>query len=495
MEPFLAAWLPRDREEASLALVGGGLSLLSFIVVREISPAFRHPELAIIVFAVSYFGGISIGYAAAFSRFAGLVRRWIPAVLLLQLTLLFCLRPVHLWLTDGFAALLRPLGGRGWLLELPSSVVVAGILALTVTPLHAMMLPRSVAIHGRSLRRSYAVEIAGSVAGLVLVPVLAGLGQELLLTFYGLIVLTLAWLAGDRRVVSGVLALLALALVAGHGAIDRRISSWCYEKTYGWKNAAVVYSRHSAYQKIEVVQSGAEPRLMLDGRRQFGGDPTRTYAFFVAEYPCRQIEKPRVAVLGCGSMSTVGLIGRRAASIDIVDIDEEVFAVSCEYFQSYNRLGSLGNWTFHADDAKHYLAAVNTSYDLIVHDIPPARSRVLALTYTREFFQLVKARLSPGGVFSISCLAPGGSDSLYARRLLATLGSVFEHYYVLQRSGALYFYGGGPGMPEPVADVALAQLPAERASGVTFLGRAEIDRLVGGVGAVSVANVGTLIYD
>ena len=33
LESFLAAWLPRDRAEASLALVGAGLSLLSFIAI------------------------------------------------------------------------------------------------------------------------------------------------------------------------------------------------------------------------------------------------------------------------------------------------------------------------------------------------------------------------------------------------------------------------------------------------------------------------------
>ena len=194
-------------------------------------------------------------------------------------------------------------------------------------------------------------------------------------------------------------------------------------------------------------------------------------------------------------MSTVGLVGRHASAIDIVDIDEEVFAASRRHFQSYNRLEAFGNWTFHADDAQHFLATTPACYDLIVHDIPPARSRQIALTYTREFLELARARLKPGGIFSIACLSrpDGGGD--YAPRLLATLASVFERHFVLRRGGSLHFYGGGPEFSEPSQSEALSLLPAERSAGVSFSSRAELARLYSGAEVVTVSNVGALVYD
>ena len=55
-------------------------------------------------------------------------------------------------------------------------------------------------------------------------------------------------------------------------------------------------------------------------------------------------------------------------------------------------------------DAKRFLGSTDQTYDLIVDDIPPAKSRQIALTYTREFFTLVKERLNPGGIFSMPTL-------------------------------------------------------------------------------------------
>src|SRR5262249_46903306 len=127
--------------------------------------------------------------------------------------------------------------------------------------------------------------------------------------------------------------------------------------------------------------------------------------------------------------------------IKIVDLDPEVFAAAKRFFGKYNRLDELHNWTFTADDAKHFIANTDERFDLILHDIPPARSRQIALTYTEEFFRLVKARLQAGGLFSISSLTPFSRDSHYGKRMIATLTHVFDRYFILVHRGSVYFYG------------------------------------------------------
>ena len=137
---------------------------------------------------------------------------------------------------------------------------------------------------------------------------------------------------------------------------------------------------------------------------------------------------------------------------------------------------------------------VKRAFDLVLHDIPPARNRQTALTYTDEFFRLVKARLTPRGVFSISSLTPL-EESQYGRRMLVTLASVFERYFALVSDGSVYFYGGGPDMEEPAAGAALQALDPAYADGVRVLSRAEIDTAVRGARVITIGNVGDLIYE
>jgi spermidine synthase len=137
-------------------------------------------------------------------------------------------------------------------------------------------------------------------------------------------------------------------------------------------------------------------------------------------------------------------MGDVAAAIRIVDIDEGVFATSRAYFVHWNRLDALQNWTFEADDAKHFLATTSEVFDLVVDDIPPARTRQVALTYTREFFSLVRARLGPRGIFSLPTLVPVTSPRLaYGRRILATLAGVFDRVFVLTVGGSSYCFATG----------------------------------------------------
>ncbi len=133
---------------------------------------------------------------------------------------------------------------------------------------------------------------------------------------------------------------------------------------------------------------------------------------------------PRPGVLGCGSMATVGRMGDHAASIRIVDIDEGVFDASRAFFGDVNRLGALHNWTFEADDAKHFLATTGEVFDLVVDDIPPARTPAgRAHLHPRVLPPRCARGLGPRGIFSLPTLVPVTSKRrAYGRRILATLG-------------------------------------------------------------------------
>lgn len=486
-----AARGPRASASALLALAGASLALLHFLLAQHLRVAIRDPELAVLVVALAYFGGVSLGYGLSDRLAPHHLVRLLPLVLVGQLALFLVAQPLAAGI---FVAASRAGAGgaaAGWL----AAGALGALVSVAGTALHAVFLPRVVALEGCSLRRCYALEVAGSLGGLALLGVLGALSHRLVLAAYLLGFLAIAFLVGARGVRLGLLAALAVGYAAAADRLDRGLAARFYR---GWypdhRIVAVEHTRYSPYHKIEVARQADGGRmLLLDGRRQFVAADHDGYSALVAEYPARLLGAPDVCVLGCGSMSTVGRIGERARSILVVDLDEEVFRTSRAFFAPFNRLGALRNWSFHADDAKHFLGSDGRRFDLIVDDIPPAWSRQVALTYTEQFFRLVRARLTPGGVFSMPSLVGLDAPSPYGRRLIATLARVFERYFVVEYRGAAYFYGGGPGMPPPDEGALRAALGEPDGDAVRVLLQPEVERAVAGEPIITVDNLADLI--
>jgi spermidine synthase len=53
------------------------------------------------------------------------------------------------------------------------------------------------------------------------------------------------------------------------------------------------------------------------------------------------------------------------------------------------------------DDARHYLLTTNSTFDIIASDPLDVFAKGTAALYTREYFEVVKRRLNPGGLFSL----------------------------------------------------------------------------------------------
>lgn len=403
--------------------------LLNFIVVQQFSLAIRRPFIAMALCTLGYFLSLSLGYQ--FSARIKISRGiFIFPLFMLQILFLILTQPLAFWLRDSL--------GAPWMY---------GILLLCLTFFSAswgaLFLPMMLRSQPLSMSQAYRFEILGSLFALLMMPLLGKMGFAAVLSAYGV-----SWLLLCALLEAGLLNLTGmfltgLLLLGNFPSLDRRVATGVYQRQYPEQNIQdVVYQKYSLYQKVEVtVNDRLEKMLLLNGKRQFAPRSHETYSYFVADLPSRLMDNPSVLVLGCGSMSTVGRIGNRAARFMIVDIDAEVFKASELHFQDYNHLSELKNWTFAADDASHFLGNTSHAYDLILHDIFPARSRQTALTYTREFFQQVKKRLSPRGLFSISSLTSLESSSGYGRNLLTTLISVFEHYAVIESKGDIYFYG------------------------------------------------------
>ncbi|MCF8242633.1 MAG: hypothetical protein K9J16_14740 [Melioribacteraceae bacterium] len=467
--------------------------LFNFIMVHHITVSFKEIELAVILFTLSYFTGISIGYFFSDKIDVKLIRILTPVYFIIQLLLVASVQTASYFIFDYF----RDLTGSADFGTLTAFVVVFFFLLLGGTSMYSVFLPNIIESENKDLKHFYSVEIAGSILGLALLIPLTQFNHSYMLAFYFLLFIIIAYFTGSSYKSIIVFSVITIFFTYNFDLLDKSTSTIFYKNRYGKDYVSeIVFIKYTPYHKIEIAElRDGEFMLILNGKRQFAEGSHYTYSYFVAEYSARLIGNPTVCLMGCGSMSTVGRIGGFSKHIDIVDLDEAVFDVSKKYFAKYNKLNSLNNWSFVADDAKHYIANTNQKYDLILHDIPPARSRQTALTYTREFFQLVKSRLTANGLFSISSLTPLKSKSKYGLRMLATLCSVFDNYFALLVNNDVYFYGGLNSLKFPGAPNLTRLIDHPKKNEIVVLSKRELDQLVEGVDVITINNLGNLIFE
>ncbi|MQA29376.1 MAG: SAM-dependent methyltransferase [Luteitalea sp.] len=163
----------------------------------------------------------------------------------------------------------------------------------------------------------------------------------------------------------------------------------------GW-NASVAVSERSNgvrnYHNAGKVQASSEPQDMRL-QRMLGHLTTLVPA------------SPRtVVVIGCGAGVTAG-----AVSIDpavehqtIAEIEPLVPQVVSTYFAEHNfDVVRNPKVRIHIDDARHFLFTTRETFDAITSDPLDPWVKGAAMLYTREFFELAKSRLNPGGIMTL----------------------------------------------------------------------------------------------
>jgi spermidine synthase len=86
----------------------------------------------------------------------------------------------------------------------------------------------------------------------------------------------------------------------------------------------------------------------------------------------------------------------------IAEIEPLVPRVVSEYFSEHNfAVVQNPKVQVHIDDARHYLFTTDEKFDAITSDPLDPWVKGAAMLYTREFFELVKEHLNPGGVVTL----------------------------------------------------------------------------------------------
>ena len=292
-------------------------------------------------------------------------------------------------------------------------------LAGTCSPWAIRLAVPDVEHSGRVAGRLYAISTVGSLLGtmlaaLVLIPLVGT--QRTFLVFALLLAIVAAAGLGWRAAAAPVAVAAAMAIPVG--------------TVKATDEGTVIFETDSEHQYIRVIEQPDGDRALELNEGQATHSLYRPGSFLtgdvwdgylVAPFTALDREPERIAILGNAAGTTARAYGHYfpEAAVDGVEIDPELERVGLEYFD----MGSNRNLSVHNEDARPWLRRSEGGFDVIMVDAyrQPYIPFYLA---TREFFELARDRLAPGGVVVVNAGHPEGNDDL-EKVLSATMAEVF----------------------------------------------------------------------
>jgi spermidine synthase len=436
-------------------LAGGALLSLEIASSRVMAPYFGNSLFVWGALIGVVLAGLSVGYWVG-----GVVAdRWattpvLVGVLGLSALLVLAIPFVDGWILEQVVSWnpgprMNPVVATIAIFGAPS--VVLG----TVSPIAVKLLARSLERLGRTAGRLFAVSTAGSIAGtfataFFLIPELGT--DQLIATLAVVLLLAAAAVAlVERLILASVLSLVVAAasfgavvsLAPDQGGIvaASQLQNWSpvYRQranedrtgapTEGQEGYELRYAKDSRYHRIAVVDDTDSRYLRFDSSFQSGmylDDPYKTrfeYSDYLHLGLTYNADARNVLFIGLGGGSGPKRMWRDfpAVRFDAVELDPDVVDVAYRFFE----LPRDERLNVEVEDGRRYLVQNEGPWDVIVVDAFYSDSIPFHLA-TREFLELARSRLAPGGVVVTNIIgSTGGSDSRLLRSMLRTYRTVF----------------------------------------------------------------------
>jgi spermidine synthase len=342
----------------------------------------------------------------------------------------------------------NPLLASILLFGIPSVVFAA------VTPIAIRLASRSVATAGRTAGRLFAVSTAGSIAGtfataFFLVPEFGT--NQLLAQASAALFATVALVALVERIPAAAIAAVAAAGLAAAASVGFAVDdgrtrltgvaarNWSpvYRETgfgeprvdYEQEGVDVVYSKDTQYHRLAVVEDEETRYLRFDSSWQSAMYIDRPFAtrFVYSDYfqlgLAYNPDARDYVMVGVGGGSSLKRLWRDFPQLRLqaVELDPVVVDVAHRYFA----LPRDPRLDVEVEDGRRFLARDDRRWDVIALDAYFSDSIPFHLT-TREFLELVRSRLRPGGVVVANVIgALEGRSSRLLRSFYRTYRSVF----------------------------------------------------------------------
>jgi spermidine synthase len=327
------------------------------------------------------------------------------------------------------------------------SIVLAG-----ATPMAVRLRADAIARLGRTAGRLFSVSTVGSIVGTIgtafwLIP---ELGTDQLIAFGAVALLAAAAIvaAAARLVVPLVLVLAAMAGAAVAAVELERANGGklSASQSRNWspnvrlrevlKPAAatqvdsyVIYRKDTRYHRLQVLQGENTRTLVFDSLSQSAmsvDDPYATqfeYTDYLHLVRAYNPSARNVLFLGLGGGSAPKRFWRdyKDVQIEVAEIDPDVVSVARRFFA----VPSDPRLRIESKDGRRFLADSDRRYDAIVVDVYYSDSIPFHMA-TREFVELARSRLAPGGVIAMNAIGSvRGTGSKLFRALYRTYRTEF----------------------------------------------------------------------
>ena len=337
----------------------------------------------------------------------------------------------------------------------PMSVVLA-----SVSPIAVRLAARSIDRLGRTAGRLFSISTAGSIVGTFLTAfwLVPEYGTDQVLAVGAVVLLAAAavvavvqgiWLPAAMLGAGAAAALLAVGALApdttGQRLTGLAAQNWSplyrerdirtprqldpAEVSAAVGGFTVREARDTRYHRLFVVEDEESRYLRFDSSFQSGmyiDDPFRTrfaYSDYLHVGLAYKPDAKKVLVVGLGGAAVPKRIWRDFKDVDIttVELDPEVVETAYKWFA----LPRDPRIDIEVDDGRRFLQRNDEKYDVIMVDAFYSDGVPFHLT-TLEFVELMRDRLTPGGVIATNVIgAITGSSSQITRALRRTYGSVF----------------------------------------------------------------------
>ncbi|MBJ7522132.1 MAG: fused MFS/spermidine synthase [Solirubrobacteraceae bacterium] len=305
--------------------------------------------------------------------------------------------------------------------------------------------------------RLYAISTVGSLLGtfssaLLLIPLL-GTRRTFLVYAILLALVAVVGLARARWVVIPVGLIALMAVPVGIVKADAGAGKVIYDKDTEHQYARVVErpdgARWLELNEGQAVHSMKKPNTVLTDNIWD--------EYLVAPFAVLDEAPGRIAILGNAAGTTARAYGELFPDtvIDGVEIDGDLTEIGREYFDMNNP-----NLITHTADARPFLRQTDERYDAILVDAYRQPYIPFYLT-TKEFFELARDRLNPGGLVMVNVGHPEGNDDL-EKVLSRTMKEVFPTVLrdPAEDTNTLLIGSEAPGSAEQLA-AAIPTLPLQ----------------------------------
>lgn len=208
----------------------------------------------------------------------------------------------------------------------------------------------------------------------------------------------------------------------------------------------VLYTGKTKYQSVQVVRTRALGTcLVLDGKIQ--SSERDEYIYHEALVQPAMIAHPgpeKVFIAGGGEGASLreALVHKTVKRAVMVEIDEEVTALSRKYLPAFSGGAFEDKRTeLRHEDARQYLENSKDKYDVIIIDLPdPIEKGPAYLLFTHQFYKVVLDRLNKNGLIAVQAGSASPTELLNFTAVNNTLRSVFP--VVVQYTAYVPCFGG-----------------------------------------------------